>query len=65
MEDYQIKYKNQKMQPKESKSKKHFWTSIIKSVLRLFGCGYLMFGDVVGTAIVFALAEVLGVIEEL
>jgi len=64
MEDYQIKYKNQKMQPKESKSNKHFWLSMIKSGLRMFGCGYLMFGDVVGTAIVFAIAELIGVAEE-
>ena len=62
MEEYKIKYKN--MQPKESKSNKHFWWSMAKSGLRMFGCGYLLFGDVVGTAIVFAIAEILGVIEE-
>jgi hypothetical protein len=64
MEDYQIKYKNQKMQPKESKSKKHFYTSIIKSLLRLFGCWYLALGDLGGTAVIFAIAEILGVVEE-
>jgi hypothetical protein len=64
MEDYQIKYKNQKMQPKESKSNKHFWLSMVKSGLRLFGCGYLMYGDFVGTAVIFAIAEILGVVEE-
>jgi hypothetical protein len=52
------------MQPKESKSNKHFKISMWKSGLRLFGCAYLFFGDVVGTAIVFAIAEVLGVVEE-
>ena len=52
------------MQPKESKSNKHFKLSMIKSGLRMFGCGYLMYGDVVGTAVVFAIAEILGVIEE-
>jgi hypothetical protein len=52
------------MQPKESKSNKHFKISMIKSGLRMFGCGYLMYGDFVGTAIVFAAAEILGVIEE-
>ena len=62
MEDYQIKYK--KMQPKESKSNKHFWISMIKSGLRLFGCWYLSMGDLVATAIVFAIAEVLGIVEE-
>jgi hypothetical protein len=35
-----------------------------KSGLRMFGCGYLMFGDVVGTAIVFAIAELIGIAEE-
>ena len=62
MEDYKVKYK--KMQPKESKSNKHFWISMIKSGLRLFGCWYLMLGDLVATAVVFAVAEILGVVEE-
>ena len=52
------------MQPKESKSKKHFYTSIIKSSLRLFGCWYLALGDLGGTAVIFAMAEILGVVEE-
>ena len=53
------------MQPKESKSSKHFRISMIKSGLRLFGCWMLFFGDVVATALLFALAEVLGIVEEL
>ena len=53
------------MQPKESKTKQHFWFSISKSVLRLFGCWYLIYGDVVGTAVLFAVAEILGIAEEL
>lgn len=52
------------MQQKESKTSKHFKLSMIKSGLRMFGCGYLLYGDVVGTAIVFALAEIIGVFEE-
>jgi len=61
--EYKVKYKN--MQPKESKSNKHFWISMIKSGLRLFGCWYLSMGDLVATAVVFAIAEILGIIEEL
>ena len=52
------------MQPKESKSSKHFKMSIWKSGLRLVGCWQLFLGDVVITAILFAAAEVLGIIEE-
>ena len=52
------------MQPKESKSSKHFRMSMWKSTLRLFGCFMLFFGDVVGTAILFAIAETLGIVEE-
>jgi len=56
---------NNNMEPKESKSSKHFKISMWKSGLRLFGCFLLFFGDVVGTAISFAAAEVLGIAEEL
>ena len=52
------------MQPKESKSNKHFWFSMAKSVLRLFGCLCLFFDDVVGAAVLLAAAEGLGIIEE-
>lgn len=52
------------MQPKESKSNRHFKLSMIKSGLRAFGCGYLMYGDFMGTAIVFLIAEIVGVVEE-
>ena len=52
------------MQPKESKSNKHFYTSMTKSFFRLAGCWMLFFGDVVVTAILFAIAEILGVVEE-
>lgn len=53
------------MQPKESKSNSHFWISLFKSVLRIGAC-YFLFNEQFGnTAILFGLAEVLGIIEEL
>jgi hypothetical protein len=52
-------------QPKESNSKSHFYISVVKSVLRLGAC-YFLFNEQFGnTAITFALAEILGIIEEL
>lgn len=63
MEQFKVKYKND-MQPKESKSNKHFKMSMWKSGIRLAGCWMLFFGDVVATAILFAAAEVLGIVEE-
>ena len=56
------------MQPKESKSDRHFMFSMIKSILRFGACyGLWITGDmtlqVVG--ILLGLAEVLGVAEEL
>ena len=53
------------MQPRESKSSKHFKVSMWKSGLRLAACWMLFFGDVVATAILFAVAEILGILEEL
>ena len=53
------------MQPKESKSNSHFWISLFKSVLRIGAC-YFLFNEQFGNAaITFALAEVLGIVEEL
>ncbi len=52
-------------QPKESNSKSHFYISVVKSVLRLGAC-YFLFNEQFGnTAITFALAEILGIVEEL
>ena len=52
-------------QPKESNSKSHFYISVVKSVLRLVAC-YFLFNEQFGnSAITFALAEILGIIEEL
>ncbi len=60
------------MEPVASKSKKHFWVSIFKSILRLGACyGLWIVGTDMGdpvlqvTAIFFGLAEVLGIVEEL
>ena len=52
------------MEPKESKSNKHFKISMIKSFFRLAACWMLFFGDVAATAVLFALAEILGIAEE-
>lgn len=53
------------MQPKESNSKSHFYISLFKSILRLGAC-YFLFNEQFGnSAIVFGLAELLGIIEEL
>ena len=52
-------------QPKESNSKSHFYISVVKSVLR-FGACYFLFNEQFGnSAIIFGLAEILGIIEEL
>jgi len=60
------------MQPKASTSKRHFWFSIYKSILRLGACyGLWLVGTDMAdpvlriTAIFFALAEVLGIAEEI
>jgi hypothetical protein len=53
------------MQPKESKTSRHFWVSMFKSVLRLGAC-YFLFNEQFGnSAILFGLAEILGIAEEL
>ena len=60
------------MEPVASKSKKHFWISMFKSILRLGACyGLWMVGREMGdpvlqvTAVFFGLAEILGIVEEL
>jgi hypothetical protein len=52
------------MQKKESKTNKHFYFSIAKSLLRIIGCTYLFYSDYKGAAILLALAEGLGIAEE-
>ena len=53
------------MEPKESKSNKHFKLSMYKSGLRMIGCGAGMLGNLFVMASFFFVAEVLGVVEEL
>jgi hypothetical protein len=53
------------MQEKESKTNWHFYISLIKSGFR-FGAGFaLIFGKLPLAGVLFILAEVLGIIEEL
>ena len=49
------------MQEKESKTNSHFWISIVKSGIRFGACYSLFFGRYEVAAILFGLAEVLGV----
>tara|TARA_X000000950_G_scaffold156606_1_gene192047 strand:+ start:1311 stop:1481 length:171 start_codon:yes stop_codon:yes gene_type:complete len=56
------------MEPQGSNSKKHFILSIFKSIFRLGACyGLWLTGDVMlqAVGIFFAIAEVLGILEEL
>jgi hypothetical protein len=44
---------------------KHFWVSMIKSTGRLYAC-YLLYSGMISTAaIVFAISEVVGIVEEM
>jgi hypothetical protein len=53
------------MQPKESKSNRHFYISLIKSGVRIIAGMYLILGNllIAGTALIGA--ELLGILEEL
>jgi len=53
------------MQPKESKSNKHFKISILKSGIRIFACTALILKDIVLAGYLFFIAECFGIIEEL
>ena len=56
------------MEPKESKSNRHFTFSIFKSLLRFGACfGLWKTGDtmLMAVGVLFGLAEVLGIAEEL
>ena len=53
------------MEPKESKSNSHFWISIVKSGIRFGACFSLFQGKIEVAAILFGLAEVLGIAEEI
>jgi hypothetical protein len=54
-----------KFQEKGSTAKKHFQISLIKSGIRFIACISLGFKDFVGAAILFGIAEVLGIYEEI
>ena len=53
------------MQPKESKSNWHFRVSLFKSCLRIAAGASMIKGELLPAGIMFVLAEVLGIIEEL
>jgi hypothetical protein len=53
------------IQPKESNSKSHFYISVTKSGFRLGACYGLFVGDLFTAAVLFAVAEVLGIAEEI
>jgi len=53
------------MQEKESKTNWHFWTSMVKSVIRIVACWKLFKGDLHEAAGYFILAEALGIVEEI
>ena len=52
------------MQPKESKSSKHFKISIVKSIIRIAACIFLMAGNIYFTGGLLLIAEALGIAEE-
>jgi hypothetical protein len=53
------------MQTKESKTKWHFYISIIKSGVRFGACWALWDSSLGSAAILFAGAEILGILEEI
>jgi hypothetical protein len=53
------------MQEKESKTNWHFWTSMVKSGIRIVACWRLSEGDLHQAAGFLVLAEALGIIEEI
>jgi len=53
------------IQPKESNSKSHFYISVVKSGLRFGACYALFLQNFTISALLFALAEVLGIAEEI
>ena len=52
------------IQPKDT-SKGHFYVSLAKSVLRITAGGALISGFIVHAGVLFIVAEVLGIVEEL
>lgn len=52
------------MEPKESKSNRHFYISIVKSVLRIGAGISLILGNLEVSGILFVIAEIGGILEE-
>lgn len=55
---------SKEFQPKESKSKSHFYFSMIKSLIRIIGFGFLIHQQFIIAGFILILAEILGIIEE-
>ena len=53
------------MQPKESKTKQHFYTSLVKSGVRILAGAVLVTGKVGLAGVLLIVAEILGIVEEL
>ena len=53
------------MQPKESKSNKHFIYSLIKSAVRIAAGVDLALGNIWYAGVLLIIAEILGIMEEL
>ncbi len=53
------------MEPKESKSSRHFYTSLLKSGVRIFAGIVLSTGGVWLAGMLLIIAEILGIVEEL
>jgi len=54
-----------KFQEKGSTAKKHFQISLIKSIIRIGACVVLCYGNYIGAGVGLAIAEVLGIYEEI
>jgi hypothetical protein len=52
------------MQEKESKTNSHFWISLVKSGIRFGACFFLFQEQFGNAAMSFAMAEILGIAEE-
>lgn len=53
------------MQPKASKTNYHFYISMVKSVIRIVACLYLLHGDYFEGGVILLVAEIIGIVEEL
>ena len=53
------------MEPVESKSNKHFYVSMVKSLIRVVACLFLINGDLTIAGLLLIGAEGLGIVEEL